>query len=113
MSIKAEEIASILEKELGSLNWSADLKEIGYILQVGDGIARVYGLENVQAGEMVKFPNEIYGLVFNLEESNVGCVILGQGSKLKEGDVVGAAKEVVEGVAETFKGLKLKLVILD
>ena len=88
MQIKPEEITSILEKEIDNLDWHAELKEIGHILQVGDGIARVYGLENVQSGEMVKFPNQIYGLVFNLEESNVGCVVLGDSTKLKEGDVV-------------------------
>ena len=88
MSIKPEEITAILEQQINSIDININVKETGQVLQVGDGIARVYGLENVMAGEMVKFSEETYGMVFNLEEDNVGCVILGNGSTVKEGDVV-------------------------
>ena len=88
MKIKPEEITAILEKEVNNINWDVDIKEVGYVLQVGDGIARVYGLEQVMAGEMVKFESGSFAVVFNLEENNVGCVILGSGSDVKEGDTV-------------------------
>ncbi len=95
MNIKPEEITAILEKEIENLDWKVNVKEVGYVLQVGDGIARVYGLENVMAGEMVKFSDSVFGMVFNLEESNVGCVILGDADKVKEGDVVERTKKVM------------------
>ncbi len=95
MNIKPEEITAILEKEIENLDWKVNVKEVGYVLQVGDGIARVYGLENVMAGEMVKFSQSVYGMVFNLEENNVGCVILGDAEKVKEGDVVERSNKVM------------------
>ena len=95
MNIKPEEITAILEKEIENLDWKVNVKEVGYVLQVGDGIARVYGLENVMAGEMVKFSKSVYGMVFNLEENNVGCVILGDADKVKEGDVVERTNKVM------------------
>ena len=95
MNIKPEEITAILEKEIENLDWKVNVKEVGYVLQVGDGIARVYGLENVMAGEMVKFSESVYGMVFNLEENNVGCVILGDANTVKEGDVVERTKKVM------------------
>jgi len=88
MKIRPEEITSILEKEIQSFDITVDIKETGTVLQVGDGIARVYGLENVMAGEMVKFSDHVYGVVFNLEEDNVGIVILGSGDTISEGDSV-------------------------
>jgi F-type H+/Na+-transporting ATPase subunit alpha len=95
MNIKPEEITAILEKEIENLDWKVNVKEVGYVLQVGDGIARVYGLENVMAGEMVKFSDGVFGMVFNLEENNVGCVILGDAEKVKEGDVVERTNKVM------------------
>jgi F-type H+-transporting ATPase subunit alpha len=95
MNIKPEEITAILEKEIENLDWKVNVKEVGYVLQVGDGIARVYGLENVMAGEMVKFSESVFGMVFNLEENNVGCVILGDADTVKEGDVVERTKKVM------------------
>ncbi|MFC1770269.1 F0F1 ATP synthase subunit alpha [Candidatus Margulisiibacteriota bacterium] len=88
MKIKPEEITSIIQKQIEDYDISVNVKEIGYIIQVGDGIARIYGLENAMAGEMILFPGNVYGLVFNLEEENVGCVILGNGKAIKEGDQV-------------------------
>ena len=95
MNIKPEEITAILEKEIENLDWKVNVKEVGYVLQVGDGIARVYGLENVMAGEMVKFSESVFGMVFNLEENNVGCVILGDADTVKEGDVVERTNKVM------------------
>jgi len=88
MKIRPEEITSILEKEIQSFDITIDIKETGTVLQVGDGIARAYGLENVMAGEMVKFSDHVHGVVFNLEEDNVGIVILGSGNTISEGDRV-------------------------
>ena len=88
MSIKPEEITSIIEKQIKDFNYTVEVKEIGHVLQVGDSIARVYGLENVMAGELVKFTADVYGVVFNLEEDNVGVVILGNSEKINEGDQV-------------------------
>jgi F-type H+-transporting ATPase subunit alpha len=95
MTIKPEEITAILEKEIENLDWKVNVKEVGYVMQVGDGIARVYGLENVMAGEMVKFSESVFGMVFNLEENNVGCVILGDAQTVKEGHVVERTKRVM------------------
>ena len=95
MNIKPEEITAILENEIENLDWKVNVKEVGYVLQVGDGIARVYGLENVMAGEMVKFSESVFGMVFNLEESNVGCVVLGDANTIKEGDVVERTGQVM------------------
>jgi F-type H+/Na+-transporting ATPase subunit alpha len=96
MKVKPEEITSIIQKQIEDYQISVDVKEVGYVLQVGDGIARVYGLEKAMAGEIVQFPNDVYGLVFNLEEDNVGCVILGDGKSIKEGDQVERTKRIMD-----------------
>ena len=85
-NIRPEEVTSILERELKS--YEKELQEVGVgtVLQVGDGIARLYGLSDVMAGELVEFPNGVFGMVFNLEEENVGCIILGSDVEIKEGD---------------------------
>lgn len=88
MQIKPEEITAVLEKQIKDFDTQLDVKEIGQVLQVGDGIARIHGLENVMAGELVKFPGDVMGMALNLEEDNVGCVIFGTGSSIKEGDQV-------------------------
>ncbi|MGE4170084.1 MAG: F0F1 ATP synthase subunit alpha [Candidatus Margulisiibacteriota bacterium] len=88
MKVRPEEITAILEKEIQNFSQEIDVKETGTVIQVGDSIARIYGLENAMAGEMLKFSDSVYGMVFNLEESNVGCVILGNSSEVKEGDKV-------------------------
>ncbi|MFC1753700.1 F0F1 ATP synthase subunit alpha [Thermoproteota archaeon] len=96
MKINPEEITSVIEKQIKGFEPAVAIKEVGYVLQVGDNIARVYGLDNVMAGEMVKFPGNIIGLVFNLEEDNVGCVILGNSQSIKEGDRVERTKLILE-----------------
>jgi F-type H+-transporting ATPase subunit alpha len=88
MKIKPEEITSVIEKEIKAFEVAVDVKEVGQVLQVGDGIARVYGLENVMAGELVKFSDDVFGVVFNLEQDNVGVVVLGDGRSIQEGGTV-------------------------
>ena len=90
MKISADEIASVIQKEIEQYESQIDVSEVGTVLEVGDGIARVHGLTNVAAGEMVEFPGGIIGLAFNLEENSVGIIILGDYLKINEGDTVKA-----------------------
>ena len=90
MKISADEIASVIQQEIEQFESQIDVSEVGTVLEVGDGIARVHGLTNVAAGEMVEFPGGIIGLAFNLEESSVGVIILGDYLKISEGDSVKA-----------------------
>jgi F-type H+-transporting ATPase subunit alpha len=88
MKFKADEIASVLQAEIENYRSQVDVREVGRVLEVGDGIARVYGLSGVMAGEMVEFPGGIIGLAFNLEETSVGVIILGDYLSINEGDEV-------------------------
>jgi F-type H+-transporting ATPase subunit alpha len=88
MEIKAEEISQIIKDQIKGFDKSVDLAETGVVLSVGDGIARVYGLENVMALELVEFPGNLIGLVLNLEEDNVGVALMGEDTLIKEGDIV-------------------------
>ncbi len=88
MQLSADEIASIIKKQIENFDRSAVVSETGTVLTSGDGIARVYGLEGVMAGELVEFPNQVYGLVLNLEQDNVGVAVLGEATAVKEGDEV-------------------------
>ncbi|MDY6935865.1 MAG: F0F1 ATP synthase subunit alpha [Spirochaetota bacterium] len=88
MKIKAEEIKSIIRKEIEGYKSEIDLSEVGTVIQVGDGIAKIYGLNNAMAGEMLEFKNGAYGLVFNLEEDSIGSVIFGDYLTIAEGDAV-------------------------
>ena len=88
MSLKPAEISEILKNQIAGVKTDAELQEIGTVLQVGDGIARIYGLSNVQANEMIEFENGMKGIVLNLEEDNVGVVLLGPSEEIKEGDTV-------------------------
>ena len=96
MDIRAAEISSILKKQIKDFGKEAQVSEIGQVLSVGDGIARVYGLDNVQAGEMVEFPGGIMGMALNLEVDNVGIVIFGSDRYIKEGDTVKRTGAIVE-----------------
>lgn len=96
MQIKAEEISQIIKDQIAGYTKDVDLKETGTVLSVGDGIARVYGVENCQAMELLEFPGNIYGLALNLEEDNVGCAILGSVRDIKEGDVVKRTGRIAE-----------------
>lgn len=96
MDIRAAEISSILRDQIKNFGKEAEVSEIGQVLSVGDGIARVYGLDNVQAGEMVEFPGNIRGMALNLEADNVGIVIFGDDRSIKEGDTVKRTGAIVE-----------------
>ncbi len=96
MDIQPAEISAILKREIANFGAEAQVSEVGEVLSVGDGIARVHGLDNVQAGEMVEFPGGIKGMALNLESDNVGCVIFGNDSTIKEGDTVKRTGAIVE-----------------
>jgi F-type H+-transporting ATPase subunit alpha len=96
MSIQASEISAILKDQIKNFGKEAEVSEVGRVLSVGDGIARVYGLDNVQAGEMVEFPGNIRGMALNLEVDNVGVVIFGSDRDIKEGDLVKRTNSIVD-----------------
>src|SRR5216683_5044472 len=96
MDIQPSEISAILKREIRNFDAEAEVSEVGQVLSVGDGIARVYGLDQVKAGEMVEFPGGIKGMALNLEADNVGVVIFGDDRAIKEGDIVRRTGEIVQ-----------------
>jgi len=96
LEIRAEEISEIIKKEIQGFEKSIELKEIGVVISVGDGIARIYGLEKAMSGELLEFPGEVMGMVLNLEEDNVGAVLLGEDTLIKEGDEVKRTGRIME-----------------
>ena len=92
--VRPDEISAILRKQLSGFESEADIYDVGTVLQVGDGIACVYGLGQVMASELVEFPNDVIGMVLNLEEDSVGCVLFGESSLVSEGDTVKRTKRV-------------------
>ena len=96
MGIQAAEISAILKDQIKNFGQEAEVAEVGRVLSVGDGIARVHGLDNVQAGEMVEFPGGIRGMALNLEIDNVGVVIFGSDRDIKEGDTVKRTNAIVD-----------------
>src|ERR1700690_4149796 len=96
MEIRAAEISAILKKQISEFGTEADVAEVGRVLSVGDGIARIYGLDKVQAGEMLEFPNGMRGMALNLETDNVGVVIFGDDSGIREGDTVKRTAAIVD-----------------
>ena len=96
MNIQAAEISAILKKQIKDFGAEAEVTEVGQVLSVGDGIARIYGLDSVQAGEMVEFPGGIKGMALNLETDNVGVVIFGTDRDIKEGDTVKRTGAIVD-----------------
>ncbi|WP_169544178.1 F0F1 ATP synthase subunit alpha [Sneathiella aquimaris] len=103
MDIRAAEISEILKQQIAGFDTQAEVSEVGQVLSVGDGVARIYGLDNIQAGEMVEFPGGIKGLALNLESDNVGAVIFGSDRDIKEGDTVKRTGAIVE--TQVGKGL--------
>lgn len=87
-AIRPDEVSAILRKQLSGFEREVDIYEVGTVLSVGDGVSRVYGLSKVMAGELIEFPNGVFGMALNLEEDNVGCVLFGDDTKVKEGDMV-------------------------
>ncbi|MDO9076539.1 MAG: F0F1 ATP synthase subunit alpha, partial [Brevundimonas sp.] len=97
MDIRAAEISAILKSQIASFGVEADVSDVGQVLSVGDGIARIHGLDNVQAGEMIEFPKAgVKGMALNLERDNVGAVIFGQDNQIAEGDEVRRLGEIVD-----------------
>lgn len=96
MNIKPEEITSIIKKEIERYEKEIKTVDSGTIIQIGDGVARVYGLDDCMEGELLEFPNGIYGMALNLEQDNVGCVLLGSEEGIKEGDIVKRTNKIVE-----------------
>ncbi|HUS88990.1 MAG TPA: F0F1 ATP synthase subunit alpha [Desulfosporosinus sp.] len=96
MNLRPEEISSIIKQQIERYETAVDIVDVGTVIQVGDGIARVYGLEKAMAGELLEFPGDVYGMAMNLEEDNIGCVILGSFLGIKEGDQVKRTSRIVE-----------------
>ena len=96
MQIRADEISSVLKEQIQNYNKTVEVAETGTVLSVGDGVARIYGLENALAGELIEFPNSISGMVLNLEQDSVGVVIFGEDKDIKEGDTVKRTGKIVE-----------------
>ena len=96
MNLRPEEISSVIREQIMRYKTELDVSDVGTVIQVADGIARIHGLENAMQGELLEFPGEVYGMVLNLEEDNVGAVLLGDGKSINEGDTVKTTGRVVE-----------------
>ena len=96
MNLKPEEISSVIKEQMKRYAAQLDVSDVGTVIQVADGIARIHGLQNAMRGELLEFPGEVYGMVLNLEEDNVGCVLLGNDKNINEGDTVKTTGRVVE-----------------
>src|ERR671938_1013712 len=95
MDIKADEISNIIRDQIGSFAVDVDVAEVGSIISVGDGIARVHGVDKAMAGEMLEFPHGVYGIALNLEEDSVGAVLLGEYTEIREGDTVKRTNRII------------------
>src|SRR5215470_10242372 len=95
MDIRADEISRIIREQLGGFSAGVDVAEVGTILSVGDGIARIHGLDQCMAGELLELPHGIMGIALNLEEDSVGAVLMGESSEIKEGDTVKRTKRIM------------------
>mgnify|MGYP002513525845 CR=1 FL=1 len=96
MNLRPEEISSVIKDQIKRYAADLEVSEVGTVIQVADGIARVHGLEKAMQGELLEFPGEVYGMVMNLEEDNVGAVLLGSARNINEGDTVKTTGRVVE-----------------
>lgn len=96
MKLRPEEISSIIKQQIEKYRTEVEVTDVGTVIQVGDGIARIYGLEQAMAGELLEFPGGIYGMALNLEEDNIGCVIMGPYTQIREGDTVKRTGRIVE-----------------
>src|SRR5512137_1284098 len=86
--VRPDEVSALLRKQLSGFEKEVDVYDVGTVLQVGDGIARIHGLSKVMSTELVEFPHGVFGMVLNLEEDNVGCILFGEDTLIKEGDMV-------------------------
>jgi len=96
MQIKADEIADIIRRQIEGFETSIDMSEVGTVISVGDGIARIYGLDGVMAGELIELPHDVFGLAMNLEDDNVGCVLMGEVHLVQEGDEAKRTKRILD-----------------
>ena len=96
MNLRPEEISAVIKEQIKNYKNQLEISDFGTVIQVGDGIARVYGLENCMSGELLEFPGNTYGMAMNLEEDNVGVVIMGSDREIKEGDIVKPTGKVAE-----------------
>ncbi len=96
MTVRPDEVASIIKREIEKYEDKLKMESVGTVLQVGDGVARIYGLDDCMANELIEFPGGVFGIALNLEEDNVGCVLLGSDSGIKEGDTVKTTGRIVE-----------------
>ena len=96
MQIKAAEIADIIRRQIEGFETSIDMSEVGTVISVGDGIARIYGLDGVMAGELIELPHDVFGLAMNLEDDNVGCVLMGEVHLVQEGDEAKRTKRILD-----------------
>lgn len=96
MNLRPEEISSVIKEQIKRYASDLEVSDVGTVIQVADGIARIHGLENAMQGELLEFPGEVYGMVLNLEEDNVGAVLLGDNRNINEGDTVKTTGRVVE-----------------
>ncbi|HET8962464.1 MAG TPA: F0F1 ATP synthase subunit alpha, partial [Chitinophagales bacterium] len=105
VDVKPDEISAILRQQLSNFKTASDLEEVGTVLQVGDGIARIYGLKNAKSGELVLFESGVRAIVLNLEEDNVGAVLMGASDQIKEGDTVRRTGKIASiNVGESMVG---------
>ena len=96
MNLKPEEISSVIKEQIKNYTAKLETTDVGTVIQVADGIARIHGLEKAMQGELLEFPGEVYGMVLNLEEDNVGAVLLGSEGTIKEGDEVKRTGRIIE-----------------
>ena len=96
MEIKADEISKIIQRQIEGFESDIDIKEVGTVTSVGDGIAKIYGLDRVMYNELLEFPKDVYGLALNLEEDSVGAVLLGESHLIKEGDLVKRTHKIIQ-----------------
>ena len=96
MNLRPEEISSVIKEQIKRYAAQLQVADVGTVIQVADGIARIHGLENAMQGELLEFPGEVYGMILNLEEDNVGAVLLGDARSINEGDTVKTTGRVVE-----------------
>ena len=95
MKLQPSEVTAILKKEIASYDDALELESVGTVIQVGDGVARIHGLDNCMMSELLEFPGGVRGVALNLEQDNVGCVLLGSDQLIKEGDVVKSTGEII------------------
>ena len=96
MNLKPEEISSVIKEQIKRYAAQLEVADVGTVIQVADGIARIHGLDNAMQGELLEFPGEVYGMVLNLEEDNVGAVLLGNQKNINEGDTVRQPDELLK-----------------